>query len=81
MNICFLIGRIISNIEYEFILNSKNISIVKFKIEVENNKIIIKAYNEMADWCYQNLKQGNIIGIEGSLNSKLEVVINEILKN
>ena len=32
MNECFLIGEIISDIDFEFILNSINISIVSFKI-------------------------------------------------
>ena len=44
MNKCFLIRKIISNIKYEFILNSKNISIANFYMEIKNKNIIkIKA--------------------------------------
>ena len=33
MNLCILLGKIISDIEFKFIINSKNKSIVEFKIE------------------------------------------------
>ena len=42
MNVCFLIGKIVSKIKFDFILNGKNISIVRFDMELENcNKIRI----------------------------------------
>ena len=100
MNICIVFGKIISNIEYKFIikkekitnnkeinkLNSKNISICEFKIELENrSKIIVKAYNEKADHCYRNLsklinKSNSIVNviIVGRINKKMEIEINEI---
>ena len=34
MNICFLIGKIVSDIEYKFVLNSKYISIAVFTVKV-----------------------------------------------
>ena len=78
MNICFFIGKIISDIQFEFILNSKNISICIFKIQIENNNIItIKSYNEIADKCYKDLVKGDIIGIQGYINSKMEIVIED----
>ena len=53
MNLCFLIGKIISEINFKFVLNSKNISIAYFKIELNNKSIVeVKAYNELADYCY-----------------------------
>lgn len=64
-----------------FLLNTKNISIAIFKLEINKNcKIKIKAYNEMADWCYQKLVENNIIIIEGKINSKNEIIINKIYK-
>ena len=42
MNLCFVIGKIVSEIEFKFIINSKNISIAYFKIELIN-KIIVKS--------------------------------------
>ena len=52
MNICFVMGNIISDINFEFILNGKNDSIVFFKISLLNNSISnIIAFNEKADYC------------------------------
>ena len=49
MNLCFFIGKICSEIQFEFILNSKNISIAIFDIELTNGSIIkVKSYNETA---------------------------------
>ena len=71
MNICFLIGKIVSEIEFDFIINNKSnlgekISIVRFKIcLLDNTEINIMGYNKIADWCYKELKVGNIILIKG----------------
>ena len=46
MNEVFLTGKIISNVEFKFIINSKNISIAMFNIETDDKQVIkIKAYN------------------------------------
>lgn len=75
MNICFIIGKIISNIEYKFILNSKNTAIATFKIELENKSIItVKAYNKIADYCYRNLTNGSMIFIEGYISNE-EIIL------
>lgn len=79
MNICFLIGKIISKIDFKFIINSKNISIAIFKIELENkSQITVKAYNDLADYCYSKLTKGDIIGIQGYLGNNQEIIIEEI---
>ena len=81
MNECFVIGKIISDIKFDFIINSKNISIVRFKIKLENKSIIkIKGYDEIADWCYQKLNSGNIVGIYGYITKKMEIIIEDIEK-
>lgn len=78
MNICFLIGKIVSDIEFKFVLESEHISIVIFKLELSNHSIVtVKAYDEMADWCYQKLLKEDSIGIQGYLNSNMEIVIQE----
>ena len=47
MNEVFLIGNIVNEIEFKFIINSKNISIAMFNIETDDKQVIkIKAYNE-----------------------------------
>lgn len=79
MNECFLIGEIISDIDFEFILNSINISIVSFKIKLEDGNIIkVKGNNNIADFCYKNLKYNDKVIICGEIDSKMEVIINEI---
>ena len=64
MNLCFFIGEIASDIEFKFILNSKNISIAYFDIELRDKTVItVKCYNEIADYCYSKLKKEKTIFI------------------
>ena len=79
MNICFIIGKIVSDVEFKFVLESKHISIVIFKLELCNRSIVtVKAYDEMADLCYQKLLKGDMVGIQGYLNSNMEIIVNEV---
>lgn len=77
MNICFLMGKILSNINFDFIINDKNnIYIATFEIGLSNkSKIIVKGYNKIADYCYRYLNENNNIFIYGSLNLQGEVEI------
>ena len=71
MNICFFIGKIVSNIEFDFMINGKSISIIKFKVELEDkNIVIVKGYNAMADFCYKNLKKDDKVIICGEIDIK-----------
>ena len=80
MNLCFIIGKIVSEIEFKFIINSKNISIAYFKIELLNKSIVqVKAYNELADYCYSKLKKNDIIAIQGYLSTDMEIIIKELI--
>lgn len=80
MNICFVSGKVISNIKYKFVLNSKNTAIATLKIELENKSIIIaKAYNKIADYCYRSLAKENMIFIYGFIANN-EIIIEKILK-
>ena len=66
MNIVFVEGKIISDIEFNFIINSTNISIAMFELELLNKSIVkIKAYNELADYCYSKINKNDIVFIEG----------------
>ena len=80
MNICFFIGKIISDIKFDFIINNKNnISISLFILELnDNNKIKIEGYNDIADFCYKELKKEDRIVLEGHINNKMHIVINNI---
>ena len=75
LNIIFTQGKIISDVEFKFIIKSKNISVSIFKLQLINNSIVtIKSYNELADYCYSKLNKEDIVLIEGKLNSKLEII-------
>ena len=82
MNICFFMGKIISDIKFDFIINNKNnISISLFILELnDNNKIKIEGYNDIADFCYKELKKEDRIVLEGHINNKMHIVINKINK-
>ena len=80
MNLCFLIGKIISEIEFKFIINSKNISIAYFKIELHNKSIVqVKAYNELADYCYSKLQKYDVCAIQGYINSEMKIEVEKIV--
>lgn len=79
MNLVFVLGKIISDIEYKFIINSKNKAITIFKIKLlDDNEITVKAYNEYADYCYSKLNKNDDIYIEGYINSKMQIIVNNI---
>ncbi len=74
-------GKIISNIDFKFIINDKrNISIAIFEVELNNkSKITVIGYNEFADFCYSRLKKNDNIAFQGYLNSTLNVVLEDII--
>ena len=82
MNEVFLNGRIITEIEFKFIINTKKQkSIVEFTLEIENGlKVKIKAYNEIADYIYSKFKMYDDIILRGMLSQEYDVIIKEIVK-
>ena len=82
MNICFLIGKIISEIKFDFVIDEegfgKKISIVRFCIDVLEERINVVGYNKLADFCYQKLNIGNIVFIEGFLRTDGKIEIKNI---
>ncbi len=83
MNLCFLIGKIISEIEFNFIICngsiSEEVSIAEFKLELENKTIVkIIAYKELADKCYRELVKEKVLGVFGSLNTCGEIEMQEL---
>ena len=78
MNEVFLTGKIMGNVEFKFIINSKNISIAMFNIEMDDKQVIkMKAYNELADYCYSKLEISQRMFIYGKI-SKNCVIVKEI---
>ena len=79
MNLCFFIGEIVSDIKFEFIINSINNSIAIFELKLKNKSILqIKAYNEKADECFRKLKKGQNIFIYGTLKKDF-VLLEKVL--
>lgn len=85
MNICFVIGKIISDMQFDFIIEGKsigkNISIVRFKLELlDKEKTIINviAYGEIAEKHFRKLIKSDIVSIYGVLNSNGKLEIKEI---
>ena len=69
MNELFLMGKIIAEIKFDFLLNSKKKSIARFYIEtLGKQKIKIVGYDDIADFCYGKLNKGNSIFMYGMLN-------------
>ena len=82
MNKVFLIGKIITEIEFKFIINSKNISIAKFSIEtLDKQTIPIKTYDEIADYIYSKFNKNDWINIEGKIEIDGVTITNYIRIN
>ena len=72
MNEVFLIGKIISNIEFKFIINSKNKAIACFEIENADKQIVrVQAYNKLADFVYSKLNTNDKVFINGYIEAKV----------
>ena len=88
VNICFISGTIISEPDFKFFYNSKKlISKIEFLLKTEEGfessklqksiELKITAYNEIADFVYQNLDINDKIVIKGFLE-KDRIVVSDI---
>lgn len=84
MNECYIIGKIIGNIRFEFIhqeKENKNNSIVLFSLKtLDKNILKIKGYNEIADFCYSKLQNNDIVFIEGKLETEGIITVKVVYK-
>ena len=72
MNEVFLIGKIISDIEFKFIINSKNKAIACFEIKTADKQIVrIQAYNQLADFTYSKLNTNDKVFINGYIEANM----------
>ena len=72
MNEVFLIGKIISNIEFKFIINSKNKAIACFEIKTADKQIVrIQAYNQLANFAYSKLNTKDKVFINGYIEANV----------
>lgn len=81
MNQVFILGKIISNIEFKFMIKNKNKAIAIFKVKLLDDTIVtVEAYNEKADYCYSKLNKNDTIYIQGYINSKMQIIVKDIEK-
>ena len=72
MNEVFLIGKVISEIEFKFIINSKNKAIACFEIKTVDKQIVrVQAYNQLADFVYSKLNKNDKIFINGYIEDNV----------
>lgn len=68
MNEVFLIGKIIKEIEYKFMLEKgKNAKAVVYLELLDKTNVKAIAYNENADYVLQNIKKNDIVFVYGTL--------------
>ena len=72
MNEVFLIGKIISDIEFKFIINSKNKAIACFVIKTADKQIVrVQTYNKTADFAYSKLNTNDKVFINGYIEANM----------
>ncbi len=72
MNEVFLIGEIISDIEFKFIINSKNKAITWFEIETTDKQIVrVQSYNQLADFAYSKLNVNDKVFVNGYIEDNV----------
>ena len=81
MNEVFLIGKVIEDTEYKFMLKKRKNAKAKIELKlIDETKVEVVAYNEQADYTLQNIKIRNNVSVYGKLQNS-EIVINKIIKN
>lgn len=79
MNVCIIMGRILEEINFNFIYNNKYVSIANCKIEIaKETQIEIYGLDEKADYMYSKLNKDGTILVYGSIvnegrTNKIEV--------
>ncbi len=60
MNEVFLMGKVIEDIEYKFMLKKRKNAKAKIELKlIDETKVEVVAYNEQADYTLQNIKIRN----------------------
>lgn len=78
MNEVFLIGKVIKEIEYRFMLEKGKNAKAEIKLELlDKTQLKIIAYNEEADYTIQNIRENDIVFIYGMIK-ETEVIIKNI---
>ena len=75
INLCFLSGKVINEIDLKFVYNTrkksldkKHISIAKIELKLQDGQIVkLHAYNETADYVFRNIQKGEYITVQGEV--------------
>ena len=75
INLCFLSGEVINEVDLKFVYNTrkksldkKHISISKIELKLQDGQIVqLHAYNEMADYVFRNIQKGEYITVQGEV--------------
>lgn len=79
MNEAFIIGKVISKIDYRFIINKKKqFAKAEFLVKVDRQIIKVIGYNNIADYCLKYLKENDNVCIHGKIFSKYYIDIKEL---
>ena len=84
INLCFSSGKVINKIDLKFVYNSqkrsldkKHTSIAKIELELQDGQVIqLHAYNEMADYVFKNINQGDYITVQGRVKDSYVEIVN-----
>ena len=68
MNEVFIIGKIVEEVEFDFIINNKKKAIAKSSVELSNGSVIeIVGFDKVADFMYGKLREKDIVFIYGKI--------------
>lgn len=93
MNLVIIYGKVVSKVEFNFIYDRyntgkelidnvkyKHTSLARCEVELLNGSIVeIYGYDDMADYMYRNLKNGEFVLVEGKINREMSVECTNIL--
>ena len=79
MNEVFIIGKIVSKVEFKFIYKGKHTSKSTCYMELNNKTVIqIAGYDNMADFLYRKVKEKKKVFIYGKIQNN-NIIINELV--
>lgn len=68
MNEVFIIGKIVEEVKFDFIINNKKKAIAKSAIELNNGSVIeIVGFDKVADFMYGKLRKNKQVFIYGKI--------------
>ena len=76
MNAVFLIGKLIKDVEYKFMLErNKTAKAILYLKLLDKTEIKVVGYNEIADFCLRNLEIKDIVIIYGKIEENIVKII------